>query len=49
LVRGWSGRVEVAFEEGTQAQWLPDLVPGVERVVACNILECSEKAPHERR
>lgn len=37
LVRGLDGRVHVAFEEGTQAQWLHDLlVPHVERVVVCN-------------
>ena len=31
------GRVQVAFEEGTQAQWLYDLlVPVVERVVVCD-------------
>ena len=37
LVRGLGGRVHVAFEEGTQAQWLHDLlVPHVERVVVCN-------------
>lgn len=34
LVRGIGGRVHLAFEEGTQAQWLNDLlVPLVERVV----------------
>ena len=37
LVRGLGGRVHVAFEEGTQAQWLHDvLVPHAERVVVCN-------------
>ncbi len=35
--RGMRGRVHVAFEEGTQAQWLHDLVaPLVERVVVCD-------------
>jgi transposase len=35
--RGMRGSVRVAFEEGTQAQWLHDLlVPLVERVVVCN-------------
>ncbi len=37
LVRGAGPRVHVAFEEGTQAQWLHDLIaPHVERVVVCN-------------
>ena len=26
LVRGLGGRVQIAFEEGTQAQWLHDLL-----------------------
>jgi len=35
--RTMRGRVEVAYEEGTQAQWLHDLlVPLVARVVVCN-------------
>jgi hypothetical protein len=35
--RGMRGAVHVAFEEGTQAQWLHDLlVPIVQRVVVCN-------------
>jgi len=35
--RTMRGRVEVAFEEGTQAQWLHDLlVPLVARVVVCD-------------
>jgi hypothetical protein len=35
--RGMRGSVHVAFEEGTQAQWLHDLlVPVVDRVVVCN-------------
>ena len=34
LVRGQGPRVHVAFEEGTQAQWLHDLLqPHAERVV----------------
>lgn len=38
LVRSQGTRVHVAFEEGTQAQWLHDLlVPVVERVVVCNV------------
>ena len=36
-LRGLSGRVWVAFEEGTQAQWLYEVVsPLVERVIVCN-------------
>jgi transposase InsO family protein len=36
-LRGLRGTVHVAFEEGTQAQWLHDLlVPIVHRVVVCN-------------
>jgi transposase len=35
--RGMRGTVHVAFEEGTQAQWLHDLlVPVVDRVLVCN-------------
>lgn len=38
LVHGLGPRVHVAFEEGTQAQWLHDVLkPHVERVVVCNI------------
>jgi len=37
FLRGLSGRVRVAFEEGTQAQWLYDLVrPLVEEVIVCD-------------
>lgn len=37
LIRSAGARVHVAFEEGTQAQWLHDLItPHVERVVVCN-------------
>jgi len=37
LIGGAGPRVHVAFEEGTQAQWLHDLiVPHVERVIVCN-------------
>jgi hypothetical protein len=43
LVRGAGSRVHVAFEEGTQAQWLHDrLEPHVERVVVCNVRGKSE-------
>lgn len=35
--RGMRGTIHVAFEEGTQAQWLHDLlVPIVHHVVVCN-------------
>ena len=38
LVRGQGPRVQVAFEEGTQAQWLHDLLePVAERVIVCNV------------
>ena len=38
LVRSGGPRVHVAFEEGTQAQWLYDLLtPHAERVVVCNV------------
>lgn len=38
LVKGFGVRVHVVFEEGTQAQWLHDLLaPHAERVVVCNI------------
>src|SRR5947209_5867806 len=44
LVRGFGGRVEVAFEEGTHAQWLHDLLtPHAARVVVCNIRGRGEK------
>src|SRR6266567_2612931 len=37
FVRGMRGAIHVAFEEGTQAQWLHDLlVPIVDRVLVCN-------------
>jgi hypothetical protein len=37
LVRGMRGTVHVALEEGTQAQWLSDLLTGrVARVVVCD-------------
>lgn len=37
LFRGMRGTVYVAFEEGTQAQWLYDLlVPLVDQVIVCN-------------
>ena len=37
LVKSAGARVHVAFEEGTQAQWLHDLlVPHAEKVIVCN-------------
>jgi len=43
LVRGLGGRVHVAFEEGTQAQWMHDLLlPYAERVIVCNVRGRSE-------
>lgn len=37
FVRGMRGSVHVSFEEGTQSQWLYDLlIPVAERVVVCN-------------
>jgi transposase len=41
LVRALGPRVHVVFEEGTQAQWLHDLLqPVAERVVVCNVRGC---------
>ncbi|HZW05274.1 MAG TPA: transposase [Candidatus Nitrosotalea sp.] len=38
LVRSAGARLHVGFEEGTQAQWLHDLIaPHVERVLVCNL------------
>jgi transposase len=43
LVRGLGPNVQVVFEEGTQAQWLHDLlVPHAGRVVVCNVRGRSE-------
>ena len=43
LVKGFGPRVHVPFEEGTQAQWLYDLLqPQAERVVVCNVRGRSE-------
>src|SRR5882724_7941240 len=37
FVRGMRGAVHVTFEEGTQAQWLHDLLaPLVDRVIVCD-------------
>ena len=44
--RGIRGAVHVVFEEGTQAQWLHDLLlPVVQRVVVCDRL--GDKTPRE--
>jgi len=43
LIRGLASRVHVVFEEGTQAQWLHDVLePHAERVVVCNVRGRSE-------
>lgn len=43
LVRAAGPRVHVAFEEGTQAQWLHDVLqPHAERVIVCNVRGKSE-------
>jgi len=43
LVRSAGPRVHVAFEEGTQAQWLHDLlIDHAERVIVCNVRGRSE-------
>jgi len=45
LVKGIGPRVLVAFEEGTQAQWLHDVLqPHAEGVVVCNVRGRSETA-----
>ena len=37
LFRGMRGAIHLAFEEGTQSQWLHDLVaPLVDRLVVCD-------------
>ena len=37
FIRGMRGSIHVAFEEGTQAQWLHDLLaPVVDRVIVCD-------------
>jgi len=43
FAHGLGSRLQVAFEEGTQAQWLHDLLePHCERVVVCNLRGRSE-------
>lgn len=45
LVRAYAPRVHVAFEEGTQAQWLHDVLQAhAERVIVCNVRGKSEVA-----
>jgi transposase len=45
LVQGAGKRVRVAFEEGTQAQWLHDVLqPHAEQVIVCNVRGKSEVA-----
>jgi hypothetical protein len=37
FIGGMRGAIHLAFEEGTQAQWLPELLaPRVERLVVCD-------------
>ena len=44
LLRAAGKRVQVAFEEGTQAQWLYELLqPHADRVVVCNTRGRREK------
>lgn len=44
LVRAAGPRVWVAFEEGTQSQWLHDLLePHAEKVIVCNTRELPER------
>jgi hypothetical protein len=48
FVRGMRGGVHLTFEEGTQAQWLHDLLaPYVHRVVVCD--RASLAHPHQSR
>jgi transposase len=50
LVRAAGPRVHVAFEEGTQAQWLYDLLQRhAERVVVCNVRGRNETRPKSDR
>jgi hypothetical protein len=50
MVRGQGPRVHVAFEEGTQAQWLHDLLqPVAERVIVCNVRGKRELVNKKRR
>jgi hypothetical protein len=50
LVPAAGGRVHVAFEEGTQAQWLHDVLkPHADRVVVCNVRGKSEVANKSER
>jgi hypothetical protein len=49
LVNSAGSRGHVAFEEGTQAQWLHDLlVPHAEKVIVCNTRGSDPSANQER-
>ena len=46
FLRGLRGTIHVAFEEGTQAQWLHDLIaPLVARVIVCDRRGLSYRRP----
>ena len=45
LVETAGPRVHVAFEEGTQAQWLPTADDQAERVVVCNVRGRARRRP----
>jgi len=50
FVRGLGGRVRVAFEEGTQAQWLYELLrPISERVIVCDPRKIATKGNKDDR
>ena len=51
LVRGLGTLVQIVFEEGTQAQWLHDVLkPHAERVIVCNTRGgTQQERPHRRR
>lgn len=50
LVRAAGPRVWVAFEEGTQSQWLHDLLePHAEKVIVCNTRELPERGSKNDR
>ena len=50
FIRGLDGRIEVAFEEGTQAQWLYELLlPVAARVVVCDARKIANKGNKDDR
>ena len=50
LVRGLTGRVHIAFEEGSQAQWLYQLLrPIAERVIVCDPRKIATKGIKDDR